>query len=188
MKQGTLWITDTIMYVVWDDTMCCPEPFPLISKHRKNPFQSKYVTIPIQYENQCYTIYHRSWNISDYYWAGVGSIKVNKNDIRTNTKQTTQLCKVLTGQIEPPIEIVSPESKIVRIEDTKKEDRTLKTKWDTIYGVLRTQEGIIISIPNYIHWKRCISLKTDAELTVDVRWNGLVKKYQVITISRIKNV
>ena len=190
MKYGTIHISNHSIHLIWDDDPYCPKPFPLILKQSTTKYGNTSIRITESPNKNEFKLYSKHLHPKDFVWAGTETLQVLRNDLSASKKEATcQLIQILTNQQEAPLEYVKPDSKIIDVSHTKTDsqsfpEKTIECKWFWKDSVLRTKQGQIIGIPKYNDWKKCICLRKDVTMKVRIKWNGLLKKYQVITISK----
>jgi len=124
-------------------------------------------------------LYSNSITDKQFYWAGIGSISINKKP--KVSFQPNDTISIILGTKEATMEEQVVESKFISIKDDKTsksyEDYTDTLQWDAKLGVLRDTKETIVSVPKYETWNQLITYKTNCAFNATLRWNKLLKKY-----------
>lgn len=173
-------------YVIWDNDPCRPESFPLIFKH---PIK-KTIHIPIQKNSDTIILSTNMFRINDILWPGIETLTINPIHSSSSCSDIKYKISVSTDSIiDSPIEISTQDSKQISITPDSSDQVTMVNDvsliWDPICSVLRVPETRkIIGIPKQTVWKTLCNMKSSKIIMADIKWNTLLKKYQVITIKK----
>ena len=188
MRYGTIYISKKSIHLIWDDTPYCPKPFPLIMKRSVRKDSNHSVRISKHPKRNELKIQSKHLQSDDFVWAGPETIRVERREDPPESEHdpSSQLIQILTNQQDAPLELLEPDSKTIEVsrDSFNIPEKSLECKWFWKDSVLRTKQGQIVGIPRYSDWNECVCLQQDHRMQVKVKWNVLLKKYQVITISK----